>query len=84
MTRVSVRLRDWNNDFAVDPATGYKFGHEGMILAVIIKCVVCGREIPSAPVPIDSTPEQRLQILREYKCPRCGHNACLIADPAQR
>ncbi len=83
MSGVSVTLHDWEQDFTVNPDTGYKSGHEGMTLAPIIKCVVCGRESPAPPIAVGSTPEQKLQVLKAYKCPFCGHDACLIADSAQ-
>jgi len=80
MTKVSVTLHDWEQEFTIDPETSYKSGHEGMMLAAIIQCAACGKEIPAPPVPANNTPDQKRDALKNYKCPFCGHNACLIAD----
>jgi len=73
---VNMTEGEWQK-LQIDPATGYRVDDQGRKLAIPIKCISCGKEIPPAPIPKatgDQPPREELRKW-EYKCPICGKPA---------
>lgn len=70
---VTIATGEFEN-LSIDPATGYRRGSNGRLLAIPIECASCGERIPPHPMPEVAPGEPLREEMRrwEYKCPRCG------------
>jgi rRNA maturation protein Nop10 len=83
---ISERVADWNSKYAPDSSGHYKNPKTGeYTISDVTTCVSCGEKIPAPvipPVPANKGIKAQRegiavqqQIMRDYKCPKCGKNA---------
>ena len=80
MELVEVPTGDFEQDYRIDPETGYRIHPDGRKLARPDTCVNCGARIPPIPLPegIDDDAEQAAR--DAYPCPECGRTAYVPAQ----
>lgn len=69
---LEVTVGDYEINFERDPATGFKIDHRGRRIAVPITCATCREPVPPAAIPQDVGEDEYENLLKNYRCPRCG------------
>jgi DNA-directed RNA polymerase subunit RPC12/RpoP len=73
--KIQVTTIDWEKNFQIDEATGYRINPSTMHkLARIITCASCKQEIPEVAVPVKGAARTK-DIHAGYRCPECGKPA---------